>query len=92
MIVEMELIEQIADEPQGWELSRVVEFLDELGRSDHRHLLGGMWRAGAIHFTKADEGACAEHEVAHWLRGADTPRWCVHATDDGVAWAFGRRP
>jgi hypothetical protein len=89
MIVEIEVIEQIGDELDGWALARVRDLVRGLGRQDELVVLAGMWRGGHIAFFDEEGARCPDWQVSAFFRSrGESPRWFVRATDTGRRWAY----
>ena len=89
MSVELELIDQICHDADGWALERVRDLIRSLGRQDDLTLLVGMWRGGHIAFFDADGAQCPRWEVEAFIRSCgESPDWFVRATDSGMKWAY----
>ena len=61
MILEIEILEQIEDEPIGRSVNWLCEFIRSLGDQDPIFVLRGMWRGGYIRFID--------------VTGVDVPNW-----------------
>jgi len=89
MAVELEVIEQICEDDDGWALARVRDLLRGLGRQDDLVVLEGMWHGGHIAFFDQDGALCPDWQVSGFFRHrADSPAWFVRATDTGLRWAY----
>jgi len=89
MAVEIELIEQICEDDDGWALGRVRDLVRRLGRQDDLIVLEGMWHGGHIAFFDGEGARCPDWQVSAFFRsGSESPRWFVRATDTGLRWAY----
>ena len=87
MIIEIEVIEQIEDEPVGRSVNWVRDFMKSLGHHDPFVALGGMWRGGYLSFASPDGTPLPKWRCEQVLRDrvlGDGTR--LLATDKGVKW------
>lgn len=91
MIVEIEVIEQLEDEPVGRSVRWVCTFMKSLGVTDPFETLGGMWRGGYLSFADPDGAPLPQWRCEQILRDrVEDDRTRLLATDEGSAWAHGR--
>lgn len=82
MIVEHDLIEQIADEPHGRSLAWCTELLGQFGAREPWITIRQMYRAGHLRFTHADGTVLQPWQAEQvWRAGEPREDIAVHATD-----------
>jgi hypothetical protein len=88
--MEIEIIEQIADEPLGRSVSWVCDFMKSRGDGDPLVTLRGMWNGGHLQFTDANGMPLPRWRCEQILRnGVIESEARVLATDKGAKWAQG---
>jgi hypothetical protein len=90
MIVEQEVIEQIAEEKLGRPLSWVCDLIRSLGREDVFVVLHGLWRAGYVALVDDNCHPLPQWRCAELFRAEAEPSDAhLVVTDLGQRWGDG---
>lgn len=88
--MEVEVIEQIKDEPLGRSAGWVCDFLNSLGHSEPFVVLHGMWRGGYLLLADAGGKQLPRWQSEQILRdGVQDSEAQLLATNKGAKWAHG---
>lgn len=90
MIVEVEIIEQISDEPLGRPMRWLIDYMKSIDNRDPYHVLAGMWRAEQLELRDRDGVLLPRWKVEQLIRdGAFDGSERVLATQQGLSFAYG---
>jgi hypothetical protein len=88
--IEVEIIEQVADEPFGRSVAWLCNLMDSLGHRDPFVALHGMWRKGYLSFADAERKQLPPWRCEQILRDhVRDGQVTVLATERGLQWVYG---
>ncbi len=90
MIIEVEIIERIEDEPLGRSVNWVCDMIASLGRDDPFGVLRGMWRGGYIALIDGHGEPSPQWKCEELWRDREQSRGArLIATEKGLNWIHG---